>query len=137
MSAVKITPLHPSLGAEVAGIDLSKPVDEPMRHTLMRALADHLALVFHDQSLTPAQYLSAASVFVPPMEQHYSQHNMPGFPLIGRISGTRTIRTASVLRRRPFSTGSRSPPPAAARASRTCERRTRACPRTSAGGSSR
>src|SRR5258708_29271847 len=85
MSAVKPPPLHPPPGAESAGIDLSKPVDEPMRHTLMRALADHLALVFHDQSLTPAQYLSAASVFGPPMEQHYSQHNMPGFPLIGLI----------------------------------------------------
>jgi len=85
MSGVKITLLHPSLGAEVTGIDLSKPVDEPMRQTLTRALADHLALVFHDQSLTPAQYLSAASAFGPPMEQHYSQHNMPGFPLIGLI----------------------------------------------------
>src|SRR5947207_15391387 len=85
MSGVKITLLHPSLGAEVTGIDLSKPVDEPMRQTLTRALADHLALVFHDQSLTPAQYLAAASVFGPPMEQHYSQHNMPDFPLIGLV----------------------------------------------------
>src|SRR5436190_16881664 len=85
MSGVTIAPLHPSLGAEVTGIDLSKPVDEPMRHTLTRALADHLALVFHDQSLTPEQYLEAASVFGPPMEQHYSQHHMEGFPLIGMI----------------------------------------------------
>ena len=28
---------------------------------LVRALADHLALVFHDQSLTPEQYLEAAT----------------------------------------------------------------------------
>ena len=85
MPGVRITPLHPSLGAEVEGIDLSAPIDEPTRHALTRALADHLALVFHDQSLTPAQYLAAASVFGPPMEQHYSQHNMPDFPLIGLI----------------------------------------------------
>ncbi len=85
MAHVRITPLHPSLGAEVAGVDLSAPIDEPTRNTLTRALADHLALVFHDQSLTPAQYLAAASVFGPPMEQHYSQHNMPDFPLIGLI----------------------------------------------------
>src|SRR5207302_3987575 len=55
------------------------------RDVLTRALADHLALVFRDQSLTPAQYLAAASAFGPPMEQHYSQHNMPDFPLIGLI----------------------------------------------------
>ena len=85
MADVKISPLHPSLGAEVAGVDLSAPLDEPTRRALTQALADHLALVFHDQTLTPAQYLAAASVFGPPMEQHYSQHNMPDFPLIGLI----------------------------------------------------
>jgi taurine dioxygenase len=85
MAHVRVTPLHPSLGAEVAGVDLSAPIDESTRQALTRALADHLALVFHDQSLTPAQYLAAASVFGPPMEQHYSQHNMPDFPMIGLI----------------------------------------------------
>jgi taurine dioxygenase len=85
MPGVQITPVHPSLGAEVAGVDLSQSLDEPARHTLTQALAEHLALVFHDQSLTPAQYLAAASAFGPPMEQHYSQHNMPDFPLIGLI----------------------------------------------------
>jgi taurine dioxygenase len=85
MATLQITPLHPSLGAEVAGVDLSKPIDESTKQALSHALADHLALVFRDQSLTPAQYLAAASVFGPPMEQHYSQHNMPDFPLIGLI----------------------------------------------------
>jgi taurine dioxygenase len=85
MAELRITPLHPSLGAEVAGVDLSAPIGEPTRHELNRALADHLALVFRGQSLTPAQYLAAASAFGPPMEQHYSQHNMPDFPLIGLI----------------------------------------------------
>ena len=85
MARLEITPLHPSLGAEITGVDLSAPIDDATRQTLNRALADHLALVFRDQALTPAQYLSAASVFGPPMEQHYSQHNMPDFPLIGLI----------------------------------------------------
>src|SRR3989475_7458820 len=85
MASLQIKPLRPSIGAEIAGVDLSKPIDETARQALNRALADHLALVFHDQSLTPEQYLAAASVFGPPMEQHYSQHNMPDFPLIGLI----------------------------------------------------
>ena len=85
MASPKITPLHPSLGAEVAGVDLARPIDEPTRHALSRALAEHLALVLREQALTPAQYLAAAAAFGPPMEQHYSQHNMPDFPLIGLI----------------------------------------------------
>jgi taurine dioxygenase len=85
MASLAITPLHPSLGAEVAGVDLSRPLDVPGRQALDRALAEHLALVFRDQRLTPEQYLSAAAAFGPPMEQHYSQHNMPEHPLIGLI----------------------------------------------------
>jgi len=85
MASMQIAPLHPSLGAEVTGVDLSAPIDQPTRDALSRALAEHLALVFRGQSLTPAQYLAAASAFGPPMEQHYSQHNMPDMPLIGLI----------------------------------------------------
>jgi len=85
VSELRITPLHPSLGAEVSGVDWSRPIDELTRQALSRALADHLALVLRDQTLTPAQYLAAASAFGPPMEQHYSQHNMADFPLIGLI----------------------------------------------------
>jgi len=85
VTELRIAPLHPSLGAEVAGADLSRPIDEPTRQALSRALADHLALVLRNQTLTPAQYLAAASAFGLPMEQHYSQHNMADFPLIGLI----------------------------------------------------
>jgi alpha-ketoglutarate-dependent taurine dioxygenase len=82
---LQIKPLHPSLGAGVSGIDLSKPADDATRDALSRALAEHLALVFHDQSLTPEQYLAASEVFGPPMRQHYSQHQMPGYPDIGLV----------------------------------------------------
>jgi len=85
MAALTITKLHPSLGAEIGGIDLSQPLDAATREALSRALAEHLALVFHDQHLTPAQYLDAASAFGPPMRQHYSQHNMPDHPDIGLV----------------------------------------------------
>ena len=84
-TTLAISPLHPTIGAEVHDIDLSAPVDASTREALAQALGEHLALVFRGQSLTPEQYLAAASIFGPPMEQHYSQHNMPGFPLIGLI----------------------------------------------------
>src|SRR5262249_28449386 len=53
MSQLRITRLHPELGAEVAGVDLAGPIDGPTRAELTRALADHLALVFPGQMLTP------------------------------------------------------------------------------------
>ena len=60
MTHVRITRLHPSLGAEVVGVDLDKPIDETTRQALERALADHLALVFRDQSTSPRPPTSAA-----------------------------------------------------------------------------
>jgi taurine dioxygenase len=85
MAALTITKLHPSLGAAVSGVDLSQPIDAATQQALTQAVAEHLALVFHDQSLTPEQYLAASTVFGPPMRQHYSQHNMPDFPDIGLV----------------------------------------------------
>jgi taurine dioxygenase len=80
-----ITPLQHTLGAEIAGIDLSQPLDAETKDVLSQMLAEHLVLVFPDQSLTPKQYLAAAEVFGPPMRQHYSQHNMPDYPDIGLV----------------------------------------------------
>jgi taurine dioxygenase len=85
MTQLTVTPLGSSLGAEVSGVDLSQPVDAATRQALSVALAEHLALVFHDQTLTAEQYLEAATVFGPPMRQHYSQHNMENFPDIGLV----------------------------------------------------
>jgi taurine dioxygenase len=85
MSGITVTPLKPSIGAEVSGVDLSRPLDAAAREALAQALAEHLALVFHDQDLTPDQYLAAAEAFGPPMRQHYSQHHMPGYANIGLV----------------------------------------------------
>jgi taurine dioxygenase len=85
MAGLSIKPLTASIGAEVSGVDLSKPLDADTRMWIARALGEHLALVFHDQSFTPDEYLRAATIFGPPMRQHYSQHNMPDHPDIGLI----------------------------------------------------
>src|SRR2546428_458963 len=45
----------------------------------------HWGGVLADRPLRPAGSRAAGGVVAPPMEQHYSQHNMPAFPLIGLI----------------------------------------------------
>src|ERR1700712_1461066 len=85
MTKLVVNRLHSAIGAEVTGIDFRNPVDDATRTQLSEALAEHLALVFPDQTLTQEQYLAAAGAFGPPMRQHYSQHNMAEFPDIGVI----------------------------------------------------
>jgi alpha-ketoglutarate-dependent taurine dioxygenase len=55
MTELTVRLLHQGIGAEVTGIDLSKPVGETTKDALSKILAEHLALVFPGQSLTPAQ----------------------------------------------------------------------------------
>lgn len=85
MTIYTLMPLHESIGLAVIGIDLSQPVDSETGENLSRLLAQHLVLVFPDQSLSPDQYLNAATAFGAPMPQHYSQHHIPGYPDIGLV----------------------------------------------------
>lgn len=86
MTIYTLMPLHESLGLAIIGVDLSMPIDAETSENLLRLLADHLVLVFPDQSLSPEQYLAAAAVFGPPMRQHYSRRLSPGHPDIGLVS---------------------------------------------------
>jgi len=47
-----------ALGAELAGVDVSKPLDESVIAEIRRALLDHQVIFFRDQHLTPEQHLA-------------------------------------------------------------------------------
>jgi taurine dioxygenase len=49
-----------SLGAEVAGVDLSRPLEAEVMAEIRQALLDNLVIFFRDQSLAPDQQLSFA-----------------------------------------------------------------------------
>lgn len=85
MPGLTITSLHPSLGAEIVGLDLRQPATEALKVEIAAALSEHLVLVFRGQCFTPSEYLGVADAFGPLMRQHYSQHNMPDHPDIGII----------------------------------------------------
>jgi taurine dioxygenase len=58
VSDIGIHPVSGALGAEVTGVDLSKPLDDQVLGVLRRAWLEHLVLFFRDQALTPAQFLA-------------------------------------------------------------------------------
>jgi alpha-ketoglutarate-dependent 2,4-dichlorophenoxyacetate dioxygenase len=61
--AFAITPLHPHIGAEVGGADLSRPIDEAEVAALWQAIDRHAVLVFRDQQITDAQLRGFAARF--------------------------------------------------------------------------
>jgi taurine dioxygenase len=81
-----ITPLSDHTGAEVRGVDLSRPVDEATRAQLNRTFVDRSVLVFRDQRLTPHQLLAAVGLFGEVFPQHNSRFALPDCPLVHYIS---------------------------------------------------
>ena len=55
MSIPTPRPLHPSLGAEICGLDLRETLSAEDRAAVAAALAEHIVLVFRDQTFTPAE----------------------------------------------------------------------------------
>ncbi len=67
-STVTVTPLTPSIGAEIGGVDLSKPLTNSQREAVHAAFLAHKVLLFRGQDLRPDQLESAGRVFGEPYE---------------------------------------------------------------------
>ena len=61
--AISVVPLHPAIGAEIKGVDLSKPVDEATKAAIRKAFEDHVVVVFRGQDLNEETQLAAGSIF--------------------------------------------------------------------------
>jgi len=60
---IRVEPLTPTIGAEIHGIDLRKPLDATTFEELHRALLDHKVIFFRDQPLTTAEHVAFARHF--------------------------------------------------------------------------
>ncbi len=58
-------PLHPFIGCEMTGIDLSQTVNSAAVDAIWAAIDRHAVVVFHDQRLTDAQLRDFAALFGP------------------------------------------------------------------------
>jgi taurine dioxygenase len=68
-----------ALGADVGGVDLSRPLDDATFAAIERALHQHLVIFFHDQQLTPEQHLALTRRFGPISRSPYIKH-MDAYP---------------------------------------------------------
>ena len=85
----EIRPLAPALGAEIAGVDLSKPLDAATGKAILDAWHDHSALLIRNQSLTDPQLIQFARLFgelemAPPNKS--GSHWLEGYPELAIIS---------------------------------------------------
>ena len=85
-SPITIAPLGDVLGAEVIGLDLSRPLADEDFARIHRAHLEHHVLVFRDQRITPGQQVDFSRRFGPLQIHVLSQFALAGHPEILMIS---------------------------------------------------
>ncbi|WPB55578.1 TauD/TfdA family dioxygenase [Xylophilus sp. GOD-11R] len=85
-STFDIRPLHDSLGAEVVGLDLSRPLSDADFARIHRAHLDHHVLVFRDQRITPAEHVAFSRRFGPLQIHVLKDFQLAGHPEILIVS---------------------------------------------------
>ena len=84
---VKVIPQSGSIGAEIRGLDLSRPLDGDSFERLNRAFLDHQVIFFRGQRLSPRQYQDFALRFGKLAEYLFAD-GLDGFPYITEIVKT-------------------------------------------------
>ena len=89
MTDFDLRPVSPALGAEVVGLDLSRPLAPRTVEALSAALGEHLVLAFRDQRLSDADLVRFSGAFgrldKAPITEH-GRLNAPGFEEVYVIS---------------------------------------------------
>ncbi|MEO5691796.1 MAG: TauD/TfdA family dioxygenase [Usitatibacter sp.] len=68
---IQIRRLSNGLGAEISGVDISKPIDDATFREIEQAWRDHLVLLFRNQALTHEQHIAFSGRFGP-LDDHSS-----------------------------------------------------------------
>lgn len=82
-------PLSEALGAEVRGLDLSRPLGPAQREALFALWDEHLVLLFRDQTLTDAQLINFSrqlGELAPPGPNPYGKTYLPDHPEINVVA---------------------------------------------------
>ena len=78
MAAIEIHPLTTTIGAEIGGVDLRKPLEEDEVAAIRQALLDHLVIFFREQHLSDDEHLAFALRFgplsIPPVVTKYQDN---------------------------------------------------------------
>jgi taurine dioxygenase len=90
-ASFELQPMTPTIGAEISGIDLRKPLSASALRDLRTALLDWKVLFFRDQDITTDEHLAFARCFGA-LEVHPFAPQKPGYPEVLAITHNRESR---------------------------------------------
>jgi taurine dioxygenase len=97
MPSFTIRSLTDHTGAEVVGLDFTRPIDTQTRSTLSRAFAEHHVLVMREQHLSPEQFKIAAQVFGELQQHDKKEHHVPGHPDVYYVSNDEFVNGKRII----------------------------------------
>ncbi|MCZ6847464.1 MAG: TauD/TfdA family dioxygenase, partial [Alphaproteobacteria bacterium] len=84
---ITVKPFEDGFGAEIAGIDLSRPIGDDDRDAVYGAFLDHHLIIIRGQTLSAEQVTAAARILGDELEPHLFEHfHHPDTPLIMVLS---------------------------------------------------
>lgn len=75
---ITVTPLHPAIGAEIGGVDLSRELDAATVEAVRQAWYDHTVLLFRGQEISGEDQLRCAGHFGTVAERHIPKDGSSG-----------------------------------------------------------
>ena len=97
--AIKVTPLTLHIGAEIGGVDFSRPVAPEALQEIRRALAEWKVIFFRGQNLDHAQHVAMARQFGECTIGHAVFGHVDEYPEVYSVAKNRTANLNRELRR--------------------------------------
>ena len=97
MTPFAIAPLTEHTGAEVFGIDFTKPIDADIREALSRAFIEHHVLVMRDQHFGPSQFKAAVELFGELQPHDKKERHIPGHSDVSYVSNDEFVNGRRII----------------------------------------
>jgi taurine dioxygenase len=81
---IGVEPVSPHVGAEIAGVDLARPLKDAAFAEIRRAFGEYGVVFFRDQHLSPEQHVGVAERFAP-LDINRFFAAVPGYPMIAEV----------------------------------------------------
>ena len=83
--AIEVRPMSVFTGAEIFGVDLTRPLGEQAARRIWNALLEWKVVFFRDQPMDHAQHVAFARQLGEPTLGHVLYGHEPGFPVVDAL----------------------------------------------------
>jgi taurine dioxygenase len=97
MTSFTIAPLTDHTGAEVTGLDFTRPVDDETRAELNKAFVEHHVLVMRSQHFAPDDFIAAVQLFGDLQAHDKKEHHVPGHPDVSYVSNDEFVNSRRII----------------------------------------